>query len=464
MWEQIAANHRRSMWLIALMGAILLLLGFSAGMLLGGPEAGYIGIILAFLIWLTQMGVYFLAAESVLLHGAHAREISREESPRLHNIVEEMCLASGLGYTPKIYLLDDPAPNAFAIGRKPKSSAVAVTTGLMHRLNRDELQGVIAHEVAHLKNQDVKFMTLAAVMLGSIVILSEVVWHMMRSGGRFRSRSSSRGGGQAQPAILLFAILLAVLAPLLAQLLYFACSRKREYLADASAVQFTRYPEGLAGALEKIAAARGAVSFASKATAPMFIINPLTASGERESVFSTHPPTAKRIRILRSMGNASLADYEAAYRNVAGEGLLGPATLQSSTQQVIREPSNEGPIASRREIREAVYRANGYLHLKCSCGLTMLVPESFERNEVVCIRCGSTALIPSVAERQAPSAPNAPPVVGGMLPPLHYTRLGSDWETFRCACGRTQQLSPAFAAPQITCNGCKRVILVQPVA
>ena len=211
MWEQIAANRRRSAVLITTMAAVLLSLGYLAGEAIA-PGAGLIGLTAAFIIWLIQMGLYFGAAESVLLAGSGAHEIQKDDSPRLFNVVEEMVLASGLGYTPRIYLIDDPAPNAFAIGRKPGSSAVAVTTGLLHRLNRDELQGVIAHEIGHLKNQDVKFMTLAAVMLGSIVMLSEIFLRSLRFGGRSSRRSESRGGGgQAQLILLVIAIAFAIL-------------------------------------------------------------------------------------------------------------------------------------------------------------------------------------------------------------------------------------------------------------
>ena len=295
MWEQIAANRRRSAVLITTMAAVLLSLGYLAGEAIA-PGAGLIGLTAAFIIWLIQMGLYFGAAESVLLAGSGAHEIQKDDSPRLFNVVEEMVLASGLGYTPRIYLIDDPAPNAFAIGRKPGSSAVAVTTGLLHRLNRDELQGVIAHEIGHLKNQDVKFMTLAAVMLGSIVMLSEIFLRSLRFGGRSSRRSESRGGGgQAQLILLVIAIAFAILGPLFAQVLYFACSRKREFLADASAAQFTRYPEGLASALEKIAGASMPVTCANKTTAPLYIVNPLAATGQSLSLFSTHPAGSGRV-------------------------------------------------------------------------------------------------------------------------------------------------------------------------
>ncbi len=271
MWEQIQANRRRSAVLITGMAVILLLIGFSGGELIA-PDAGVFGLLLALLIWGGMMLAYFTSAESILMSSANARELQKEDSPQLFNIVDEMRLASGLGFMPRIYLIDDPAPNAFAIGRKPETSSITVTTGLMYRLNRDELQGVIAHEMGHLKNRDVQFMTLAAVMLGSIVILSEIVRRSLWYGGRGRSRSSSRsgsdGGGQAQIIILIVGLLFAILGPIMAQLLYFACSRKREYLADASGAQFTRYPEGLASALEKISQAHVPLEFRQQSHCP----------------------------------------------------------------------------------------------------------------------------------------------------------------------------------------------------
>src|ERR1017187_8103833 len=350
MWEQIVANRRRSALLIIGMAVILILIGFAGGEVIA-PNAGLFGLLLALVIWGGMMLAYFTSAEDILMYGASARELKREDGPQLFNVVDEMRLASGLGFMPRIYLIDDPAPNAFAVGRKPETSSITVTTGLLYRLNRDELQGVIAHEMGHLKNRDVQFMTLAAVMLGSIVILSEIVRRSLWYGGRGRSRSDSRGGGQAQIIIIVVGLLFVVLGPIMAQLLYFACSRKREYLADASGAQFTRYPEGLASALEKISQAHVPLSFASKATAPMFIVNPLSAAAgdEPDSVFASHPPTKERIRILRSMSGASFTDYDAAYRRAKGGSVIGSATLQSAPQEAIRAPSNEGPIQTRQD-------------------------------------------------------------------------------------------------------------------
>jgi heat shock protein HtpX len=466
MWEQIQANRRRSAILITGMAVILLLIGFTGGELLA-PNAGVFGLLVALIIWGGMMVAYFTSAESILMSSANARELKKEDSPELFNVVDEMRLASGLGFMPRIYLIDDPAPNAFAVGRKPETSSITVTTGLMYRLNRDELQGVIAHEMGHLKNSDVQFMTLAAVMLGSIVILSEIVRRSLWYGGRGRSRSESRDGkdgGQFQVVILVVGLLFAILGPIMAQLLYFACSRKREYLADASGAQFTRYPEGLASALEKISQAHVPLSFASKATAPMFIVNPLSAAendgDESDSVFSSHPPTSQRIKILRAMTGASFTDYEAAYRKAKGGSLIGAQSLQSAPTEAIRAPSNEGPIQSRQNAHDVARRASGYMRLKCNCGLEISVPEGYEQDSIRCIRCGSEIPIPSAGTTTPPppTASAVPPVIP--LAPLQYHRAGTGWESFRCACGSTVQLSPAFDAPQIRCNRCGQTIQI----
>jgi heat shock protein HtpX len=368
-----------------------------------------------------------------------------------------MKIASGLPFTPRIYLVDDPAPNAFAMGHGANNGTIAVTSGLLQRLNRDELQGVIAHEIGHLRNRDVQFMTLAAVMLGTIVILSEIIWRTMRYGGRGRSRSSSRGGGgQIQLIILVVSLLFAILGPLLAQILYFACSRKREYLADACAAQFTRYPEGLASALEKISLTSSQVSFASKATAPMFIINPLAARGATGSLFATHPPTTERIRVLRNMTGAGLGDYEAAYRTATGNGLIGAQSIQSAPTAAIRAAANEGPVLSRRDTHDTVHRRQGYLPVRCNCGVELSVPENFQGSEVKCLRCGSALPLPVTT----PVRPERPPRPGETGEQLQYRRRNTGWESFRCTCGRTVQISPAFAAPRVRCTSCGREINV----
>ena len=446
MWEQIRANQRRSAMLITGMVVALLLLGALAGGAWAGTDGLVLGIGVALIVWGVQMGIYYAGAETLLLHGTFAQELKREDSPQLFNVVEEMQIAAGLPFLPRIHLIDDPSPNAFAVGSKPANSSICVTTGLLHRLNRDELQGVIAHEMSHLKNRDVQFMTLAAVLLGSIVILSDIIVRTMRFSDRSRDRSESRGGGQAQLAILLLALVFAILGPLMAQLLYFACSRKREYLADACGAQFTRYPEGLAGALEKISQANMPVSFAGKATAPLFIINPLAADGERTGLFATHPPIAERIKVLRGMTGASFAAYDAAYRQATGRGIIGAESLRSDAPATIRTAADSSPITTRREVRDIAYRAHDYVAVHCACGAETNVPAGHTDDGIQCLRCGNALPIPAAV--QAATAP------------LAYTRTRQGWESFRCTCGNTIQLSPSFAGSQVRCPGCGQTIQI----
>ena len=277
MWEAIRRNRRRSTVLITLMGIILILLGFVIGMLVDPQAGGAFGAVVALGIWLILWLTAIAGGDSVLLASSRAKRVQKKDAPRLWNIVEEMTIASGLGTMPAVYIIEDSVPNAFAVGRKPEKAAVAVTSGLLKRLNRDELQGVIAHEIGHIKNLDIRFMTLASVMLGSIVLISEIfVRGFLYSGARRRS-SRSGDGGQAQVVILVVALLVAILAPIVAQILYFACSRQREYLADASAARFTRFPEGLASALERISRRAASKEKVSRALAPLYIVNPLQA-------------------------------------------------------------------------------------------------------------------------------------------------------------------------------------------
>jgi heat shock protein HtpX len=210
-------------------------------------------------------------------------------------VVEEMKIASGLEKMPDIYIIDDPALNAFATGRDPNRAAVAITSGLLQKLNRDELQGVMAHEISHIKNRDVLLMAMCSILLGTIVLLAWYGSRFMIFGAMTGSRrSSSRGGGRGNIIILLVALVFMILAPIMAQLIYFAISRKREYLADASAALYTRYPEGLASALEKLGASTGQLKSANQATAPMYIVNPFRKKGMKASdLSSTHPPYRK---------------------------------------------------------------------------------------------------------------------------------------------------------------------------
>ncbi|MEE9366103.1 MAG: M48 family metallopeptidase, partial [Dehalococcoidales bacterium] len=251
MWEQIRVNKRNSVILLSTMALCLIALGAVLGLAFGGGGGVFFGVIIATVIWLVLMVVSFSSGDQILLASSKAKLVTYEVHPQLFNVVEEMKIAANLPKMPKIYIINDPSPNAFATGRSPERASVAVTAGLLARLNRDELQGVIAHEMSHIVNRDILFITLAGVMLGSIVLMSQVFlrgmfYSSMGSSRRFSSRSSNQGG--AQILFLVIALVAAILAPIFVQILYFSLSRRREYLADAGAVRLSRYPEGLASA------------------------------------------------------------------------------------------------------------------------------------------------------------------------------------------------------------------------
>ncbi|MDY0145584.1 MAG: M48 family metallopeptidase [Kiritimatiellia bacterium] len=307
MWEAIAANKRRSAWLIFILALLLAGMGGAIGLLMGGSvETALYGLFIGIAVWGVMLLVNMMGGESVLLASANAREISHADAPQLYNIVEEMRISAALPAMPRVFIIDTPVPNAFAVGLKPERACVAVTAGLLERLSRDELQGVIAHELGHISNRDTLFMTLAGVTLGAIVLLADAGLRMMFWGGGSRRRSSNnKNGGAAMAVMVIVALVLAILAPILARLLYFACSRQREYLADASAAQFTRYPAGLAHALRKIAQQQDPKKIpVNRVVAPMYAINPLAAAGSA-SIFGTHPPTEERIRRLMEMQGAA---------------------------------------------------------------------------------------------------------------------------------------------------------------
>ncbi len=317
MWEVARKNRQKSLLLLIIMGIMLLLLGYVSGFAIGRDEGAATGIIFALILYFILILVAFAGGRAIMLKMGNATQADPNDYKQLYNIVEEMRLASGMPYKPKVYVIDDPAPNAFAAGISQKNSVVAVTTGLLRIMNRDELQGVVAHEISHIMNRDVRYMTIATVMVAAVAIMSQIFLRTMFYGGG-RTRSSGGRGGRAQIILLLVAIAFAILAPILIRLLYFALSRKREYLADASAARITRYPEGLASALEKIGNSIHDLKSARKVNAPMYIVNPLKPKGQRlRNLTSTHPPLENRIKILRSMGGGSnFSDYQQAYQNI----------------------------------------------------------------------------------------------------------------------------------------------------
>jgi len=397
MFELIRANKTKSWILIVVLTAVLVALGYVVGSVWTG--SGAVGVVIAVIIAVVLTCIAFFAGDKAMLAMSHAHEIQKRDAPQLFNVVEEMSIA-GMMPMPKVYVIDDEALNAFATGRKPENASVAITKGLLMRLNRDELQGVIAHEMSHIRNHDILFMTLAGVMVGAIALLADAFLRgMWLTGGR-RRRSSRDSGGGAQAILLIIGIIAAILAPIVARLLYLACSRRREYLADASAAQLTRYPEGLASALEKLTQDRQPLQAANRATAPMYIVNPVASlrSGGA-SLFSTHPPTQDRIAILRAMGNsASMVAYEQAWKKShPGEGLASAAGIkEASKEAAVRKPVDkptprETPkkrLERAHQALDMVRRVGGFLFLPCACGAQLKIPPSYKRPQVRCPRCG----------------------------------------------------------------------------
>ncbi len=314
--DLIRRNKRKSVMLMIGMGLLAVALGAGLAVALtawggGGSEA----LLPSLLLGGAVAAVVAVVASYWSLHGGSgavlrmsgATPIEKKDDPQLFNVVEELAIAAGIPM-PRVFLIHDEAINAFATGRDPEHAAVAITTGLRARLTRDELAGVMAHELSHIRNYDIRFAMLMATMVGLIVFACDAFWRVLiygrlAGGGR---RSSGGKGNAAMLIVVVVAVILAIIAPMLAMLIRLAVSRQREYLADAGAVELTRYPQGLIGALEKLGASKTPLKGANRATAHMFIVNPMRNAmrgkgHEASSAFRTHPPLHDRIDRLRAL-------------------------------------------------------------------------------------------------------------------------------------------------------------------
>jgi len=295
MYQQIESNKRKSAILIIFFIIFILFLGWIFDKLTG---YGYGGLILAMFISLSMSLFSYFKGDKIALWTAGAKSIKKEDNPYVYRLVENLCITAGLPL-PKIYLIPDPAINAFATGRDPEHASLAITIGAIEKLENEELEGVIAHELSHIKNYDIRLMMIVIVLVGMIVLLSD--W-LMRS-FLWRRRNDDRDSGQLGLFLLIIGVVLALLSPLIAQLIQLAVSRKREFLADASGALLTRYPEGLARALEKISKETKPLLRANDATAHLYIANPFGEKTQKffHKIFSTHPPIEERIKALREM-------------------------------------------------------------------------------------------------------------------------------------------------------------------
>jgi heat shock protein HtpX len=310
-YSQAAANRRNSFLLVVLIVALLAVLGAAIGYATTGVPEGAIGWLGIFgLIAIATSLVGYYRGDRVILAASRAREATEAEAPQLLNVVREITLAAGVPM-PRVYLIDDTALNAFATGRDPQHASIAVTTGLLARLDREALQGVVAHELAHIRNFDIRYALLVGILVGTIALLADVFLRMTFWGGLGRRTSSGRGGG-AQALIFLLAIVLAILAPIFGRLVQVAVSRQREYLADASAVELTRNSRGLQRALAIIAEDHEVLEVANRATQHLYFRNPIRKFEERSrGLFSTHPPLIDRINRLRQLSGEAPLDASA---------------------------------------------------------------------------------------------------------------------------------------------------------
>lgn len=299
MFEQIAKNRRNTFILIAAMSALFVAVGYFVGLVFFSNWVGGLLLAVAFAAVMTMFS--YFSGDSLILAVSGARQIRHEDMPQLFNVVEELAISGGIPM-PKVYVIEDEAMNAFATGRDPEHASVAITTGLLQKLNRAELQGVMAHELGHVMNRDILYSMMVGVLAGAIVMLADFALRYMFWFGGGRSRSS-KDNGQAQAILMIVGLVLAILAPILATLVQLAVSRQREYLADATAVKLTRYPEGLASALEKLTKDTHELRGSNRATAHLYIVNPFPKVRKAaRGAWSTHPPLEERIQRIRQLG------------------------------------------------------------------------------------------------------------------------------------------------------------------
>ena len=297
-YDRIGANRRNTFLLLFVFVALLAGASIALGIVLGLPYPFAPLLIIPFLI--IALITYYRSPQ-VALAISQAREVTKDEEPELYRTVENLCIGAGLPM-PKVYVIEDGSPNAFATGRDPDHAAIAVTRGLLQKLDKLELEGVIAHELSHIGNYDIRVMTIVVVLVGLTALMADFALRLTLFGAGRRSSNRGRGGGAGVAIIYAIALVAIILTPIAAQLIRFAVSRQREFLADGSAALLTRYPEGLARALEKISADPDPLEVANKATAHLYINNPLREHKSLlNNLFSTHPPVEERIRQLRAM-------------------------------------------------------------------------------------------------------------------------------------------------------------------
>jgi len=322
-YSEESANRRNSFLLAFIVIAFLAVFGFVIGFSIGygsGNEVAFGIGALAIAVGIGSLGALFsyYGGDKLVLSSSHAQAVTQEQAPQLYNVINEMAVAAGVPM-PKVYIIDDPSPNAFATGRDPQHSSVAVTSGLLQKMNREELQGVLGHELSHVRNYDIRFTLFVGVMVGSIALLAGFFlrYTFWFGGGRRSNNDNNSGGGGLAIILLVVGLVMAALSYFFGALVQMAVSRQREYLADASSVELTRNPHGLESALAKLASDKEPLHSVNGATQHLYIVNPLKKLGGGSTLFSTHPPIVDRINRLRQLtGDAPMDPSE--MRQLAG--------------------------------------------------------------------------------------------------------------------------------------------------
>jgi heat shock protein HtpX len=495
MWELIRSNKRKCIVAAILLLIILLILIYATGFIIYifyifaystfnvnigidtfHSQYSIICLIVALLTWLIWTIIVSLYADDIILKVSKVVPAPKEFFPRLYNIVEEMKIAAGLSRMPNIYLMVDSAPNAFATGVRDNKMSIVVTTGLLEIMNRDELQGVIAHEMSHIYNKDSRFMVFVSTLVGSIFIVTDILirYYLAQDSSSDNRRYSSEdedGGdaiiGLVITLVIIPSFLFVISSRIIAYFSYFYMPKKREYLADAMAVQLTRYPEGLASALEKTSKTVENLVRVSPITAPIFFVNPIKRKNEKLSDISrTHPPISKRIEILRKMGGyADYKTYDLAHRQVTNKKKIIPvSTLGKSKKIPVIKPSvTEGLFTegAKKYIYKYLYAFSEHKFITCSCGLKVIVPPD-SKSITICPKCGnlletSKAVMTTFVEKTQ----NKEVINTQQMEPLVYKRKSKGWETIECVCGHFLTLSPVFLGNNISCTSCGRIIKIE---
>ena len=440
MWTQIQKNRRNCFLVIWIIFVVMILLGGFVGALYSYffhentdiplsvflnwqnfdaySETMFIGIAISLFIWLFLLFIALIDGKRIILALNWAYKLPSDTHRILRNIVEEMTIAAGLPKVPDIYVIDAAMPNSFSTGMSPKDSAIVVTTGLLTNLDRDELQGVIAHEIAHIANRDTSFMLIAGAMLGTITIITHFGLKMI-FGHTMTRRNPIGNNFKLKFLIIALTLLLMVFSPIMARILYLFISQKKEYLADACAVQYTRYPHALATALVKISTSVFVLRDADKLTSSMYIVHPLDLEVEQKEAFSmfknvfrTHPPTEKRIEVLEKMTCADFNAYVEAFKQTSHKRrvIIDKRDLYNVKRLEIKKPERNyetdvkgrhiylstaiADMAERkREAEDIVWKAKNYIFKECDCGTKLKFPQSYKGQKISCPHCGNSITV-----------------------------------------------------------------------